>query len=309
MKIKTLVLLCALLPAAAFALNFGLDCWHNNESGNPTHYKWALSSCDMGSYCGLGALIKAAGHDTVSVTAALSANTLAGLDALIMVDPDTPSETASPNYVTTAEADAVEAWVRGGGVLLMLANDAGNCEFTNLNGLSDRFGIHFNSDRATATGDLTGLPVHPFFEGCATIHWVNVCTMALSDSAQAEFSVNSQVLAASTRFGMGRVLAFGDPIWYNEYLNTTDNFRFAQNVVSWLKDPAGQSGVKKSGCILAPDVTSFASVYDISGKRVAEFRTDVQNTVWNVFGLPSGVYVLAAGKKGVLVMKKVIFMR
>jgi hypothetical protein len=267
----TLLLFFALRSAQA--LTFGLDCWHNNESGNPTHYKWALSSCDMGSYCGLGTLIKAAGHDTVSVTTALSANTLSGLDALIIVDPDTPSETASPNYITGPEADAVEAWVRGGGVLLMLANDAGNCEFTNLNGLSDRFGIHFNSDQATATGDLTGLPVHPFFEGCATIHWVNVCTMALSDSAQSEFSMNSQVLAASTRFGMGRVLTFGDPIWYNEYLNTTDNNRFARNVVGWLADTTGPSEVRKAEVLPAQEAPSLVAVYDITGKRVAGFKS------------------------------------
>ncbi len=310
---------------------FALDGWHNNESGSPNHYQWALASCDWGSYCDFGTLIQGMGNDTVTLRQALTADVLATVSVLIIVDPDTPDETASPDYITPTEADAIEGWVKDGGVLLLLANDAGNCEITHLNGLSDRFGIHFNADQASASYDITDLPSHPFFEGCAAIHWVGVCTFTLSDSAQAEFTMDNEVLAASTHFGAGRILAFGDPIWYNEYINTTDNNRFAENVVSWLTAavPGGtyneESGpghnspelvcspnpfsLKTTISITTTGLSAGISIFNLSGKQVSDLKTIKGNYSWDASGLPAGVYIIRAETGKTVLSKKVMLSR
>src|SRR3989339_237251 len=75
--ITSIILLAlAFTSSAADRPLFALDGWHNNESSNPTHYQWALSSCDMGSFCGLGSRVYNIGNDTVTVRQALSADVL-----------------------------------------------------------------------------------------------------------------------------------------------------------------------------------------------------------------------------------------
>src|SRR5690606_11996174 len=59
---------------------------------------------------------------------------------------DTEKETTSPHFMNEAEANEIAKWVRGGGVLVLLANDAGNCEIAKFNTLSQKFGITFNED-------------------------------------------------------------------------------------------------------------------------------------------------------------------
>ena len=43
-----------------------------------------------------------------------------------------------------ASGDVIEAWVKAGGVLILMENDVTNSEFDHFNTMSERFGIHFN---------------------------------------------------------------------------------------------------------------------------------------------------------------------
>ena len=45
-----------------------------------------------------------------------------------------------------SNADVITDWVKAGGVLVMLGNDAGNADLKSLNNLASRFGIRFNED-------------------------------------------------------------------------------------------------------------------------------------------------------------------
>ena len=72
-------------------------------------------------------MLNGLGAETRTVKEPLTQKSLQGIDCLIVVDPDTPKEAASPNLITDAEIEAVAAWVRNGGTLLLLGNDPGNC--------------------------------------------------------------------------------------------------------------------------------------------------------------------------------------
>ena len=59
----------------------------------------------------------------------------------------------NPKYIRSKEADVIEAWVKNGGVLVLMGNDTGNAEFDHLNILANRFGITFEK------GSVGGCPL------------------------------------------------------------------------------------------------------------------------------------------------------
>ena len=59
-----------------------------------------------------------------------------GVDIYIIVDPDTTSKNQSPNYVSVHDVKFWKEWISEGGILLLLANDKPNCEFTHFNQLA-----------------------------------------------------------------------------------------------------------------------------------------------------------------------------
>jgi hypothetical protein len=209
-----------------------LDCFHNNE--NSPHYTWQLTA--MGGYSQLAAIVHQLDADTLSITTALDSAALAEADVLIIVDPDTPAESADPQYISDAEGDALEKWVRAGGRLMLLANNKGNCEFTRFNVLAARFGITFNQDTQAGT-NFGPLPQdNPLFAGCDTVHIKEGCTLTLTDPAEAAFSYGGHALVATATIGTqgGRVFALGDPWVYNEYMGSKDNEACVTNVMRWL---------------------------------------------------------------------------
>ena len=62
----------------------------------------------------------------------------------MLASPDIPVKNPTPNYMDKASGDAIQAWVKAGGVLMLMENDVTNSEFDHFNTLSERFGIHFN---------------------------------------------------------------------------------------------------------------------------------------------------------------------
>lgn len=233
-------------------LTIGLDNWFNNEwkaakdgTTYPYHYLWD-DTADSG-FSQLAAIADALGYARVTLTGRPSPAALAGCDVVVIVDPDTPKETAAPNYMDEPAAAALEAWVRGGGVLLLLANDAGNCELERFNILAGRFGIRFNQDsrhrvagKEYAAGATALFPDHPVFAGVRQIFTKEVCTMALSPPAVPLLAEADTVLIAAARAGRGLVVAVGDPWLYNEYMDNRrlpegfDNALAARNLLSWF---------------------------------------------------------------------------
>jgi unsaturated rhamnogalacturonyl hydrolase len=170
----------------------------------------------------------------------------------IIVDPDTPKETARPNLIEKKEADAIERWVSAGGVLVLMANDKGNCEFERLNTLSDRFGIHFNGDmhmdvvnNQYDSGRVDRFPEHPMFTGVPSAFIKQVSSISVTAPGKELLRSRGVTVMAEASYGKGMVFAVGDPWLYNEYLDNRrlpagyENAPAAEAFIRWICSRAG----------------------------------------------------------------------
>jgi hypothetical protein len=230
----------------------GLDNWYNHETnaktGKPYHYLWTDSA--WSGYSRWGKIFTDKGAKITTI-ARPNAAVLSKINVYIMVDPDTTTENPSPNYITTDDANAIEAWVKKGGVLMILSNDAPNCEFTHLNQLTSRFGFTFDhvtlhpvTDKNFEMGASVNLPDHPIFKGVNKIYIKEVSSLKLSGSAKPIITENGQVLMAEVKVGKGLVVAIGDPWIYNEYIDHDrlpqdfENRKAAENLTGYLLENA-----------------------------------------------------------------------
>jgi len=225
--------------------------WKKNAQGKPVRYHYVWEDTANSGFSDLGSRIAKLGASIDSLCQAPTAELLRRASLYIIVDPDTPVETEAPNYVVPDAIDAVEQWVRSGGVLVLLENDKGNSEFTHFNQLSSRFGITFNEDSrnrvigtAYDTGKFDSFPDHPLFRGVRQIYMKELSTMVLTEPAQPILSDNKDVVIAFARIGKGCVFAVGDPWIYNEYITHRklpapyENYKAAENLFTWLLDQA-----------------------------------------------------------------------
>ncbi len=226
----------------------GLDNWFNRETnaktGNPFHYLW--SDQEFSGYSQWGEIFRSRG----AVLATLkkpTRETLSKINIYIITDPDTTTESKSPNYILPDDIKAIKKWVKKGGVLAILANDAPNCEFTHLNQLASKFGMKFNHvslypviNRDWEMGAVKNLPDHPLFKGVSKIYIKEVSDIELSKNAKAILTENGKVLMAEAGYGNGYVFAIGDPWIYNEYIDhallpeSFENLKAAKNLTDIL---------------------------------------------------------------------------
>jgi unsaturated rhamnogalacturonyl hydrolase len=175
------------------------------------------------------------------------AASLSTINIYIIVDPDTTTESKSPNYILPEDTKEIAQWVKNGGVLALLGNDAPNCEFTHFNQLASLFGITFNHvtlHPVTGTnfemGACKNLPAHPLFKGVTKIYIKEVSDINLSGTAKAILTEDGKVLMAENKYGKGYVFAIGDPWIYNEYIDhdrlpaNFENRKAAENLTDLL---------------------------------------------------------------------------
>ena len=144
-----------------------------------------------------------------------------------------------------ASGDAIEAWVRAGGVLLLFSNDRDNTEFTHFDTLADRFGIHFNPvlshhvvDPDHSTGEVVIPPGTGIFGAGFTAYMKDTSTITVSGPAKALVTDHGDVMIAVSHVGKGAVLGVVDPWFYNEYadgrkMGQYRGFEAAQDVAAW----------------------------------------------------------------------------
>jgi len=226
----------------------GLDNWFNRETntktGQPFHYLW--SDTEWSGYSRWGEIFTSNGAKITTIEKP-SASVLKAIDVYIIVDPDTSTESKSPNYIMSDDIKAIKKWVKKGGVLAVLANDAPNCEFTHLNQLMNNFGMSFNhvtlhpvTGTEFETGASTNLPDHPLFRGVSKIYIKEVSDIRVSGDARAILTENGKVLVAESSYGKGYVFAIGDPWIYNEYIDhdrlpeSFQNRKAAENLTELL---------------------------------------------------------------------------
>jgi unsaturated rhamnogalacturonyl hydrolase len=226
----------------------GLDNWYNREvnakTGTPFHYLWTDTA--FSGYSRWGKIFTSRGAKLTTLEKP-DATVLSTVNIYIIVDPDTTTESKSPNYIMPEEARAIEQWVKNGGVLALLGNDAPNCEFTHFNQLAALFGMTFNHvtlHPVTGTnfemGASKNLPDHPLFKGVSKIYIKEVSDINLKSPAKAILTENGKVLMAECNYGKGYVFAIGDPWIYNEYIDHDrlpagfENRKAAENLTDLL---------------------------------------------------------------------------
>jgi hypothetical protein len=226
----------------------GLDNWYNHETnattGKPFHYLW--TDTENSGYSRWGEIFTSRGANITTIGRP-SAKVLKNIGVYIIVDPDTTTETPYPNYIATGDIKEIKEWVKNGGVLAILANDAPNCEFTHLNMLMREFGMSFNhvtlhpvTGSDYEMGACKDLPDHPLFKGVTKIFIKEVSDINLSGTAKAILTEKGKVLMAENRFGKGYIFAIGDPWIYNEYIDherlpeSFENRKAAENLTDLL---------------------------------------------------------------------------
>lgn len=186
------------------------------------HYKWDDDSNNGFSL--VGHVFEKYGAKLAEVKAKPTLAELSKGQIYFIVSPDIPVKNPTPNYMDKDAGDAIEAWVKQGGVLILMMNDVNNTEFTHFNTLSDRFGIHFNAvDRNLVTGDqfdmgaleipaTTGVFAHAHHA-----YMKEICTITTTGPAKPVYVDKGDTLIAVAKVGKGTVLAIPDPWLYNEY--------------------------------------------------------------------------------------------
>jgi unsaturated rhamnogalacturonyl hydrolase len=211
----------------------------------PFHYLW--EDRQHSGFWWWGNTFRELGARTVTVPTAPTAASLKGLDVYIIVDPDTPKETAAPNYIGEDHIRAITDWVRTGGTLVLLANDSANCELPHFNRLAAQFGMQFLPNSRNLVqgthweqGRINIPPGNPIFPQTRTIYVKELAPIGLSGPAKAVLTNEDYVVMATATVGKGRVFALGDPWLYNEYVDARripaqyENFQAAQELARWL---------------------------------------------------------------------------
>lgn len=246
--LMSLFLFCIVMQSSIAQPVVGLDNWFNRETNaktaKPFHYLW--TDTEFSGYSQWGEIFKNRGAILTTVEKPVAAE-LKKLNVYIIVDPDTTTESKTPNYILPEDIKAIKKWVKKGGVLAILANDAPNCEFSHLNSLMKNFGMTFNhvtlhpvTGRDWEMGASTKLPDHPLFKGVSKIYIKEVSDINLKGTAKSVLSEKGKVLIAENNYGKGYVFAIGDPWIYNEYIDhallpeSFENLKAAKNLTDLL---------------------------------------------------------------------------
>lgn len=231
-----------------------LDAWFNsqqrtNAAGQQEyfHYKW--NDLSNSGFSLLGHLFRSDGISTRTLYRAPTLQNLKQAQFYLIVSPDIPARNPHPNYVQPKDAEQVAAWVRQGGVLILMENDPANADINHLDLLADKFGIHFNDvlfnhvvgediehGRLATSGNLPVLP------GSHIFYMKDTCTISVHSPAVPLVRKDGNIMMAVAKYGKGTVFAVVDPWLYNEYTDghnrnlpsEYDNFTGGRELVRWL---------------------------------------------------------------------------
>jgi unsaturated rhamnogalacturonyl hydrolase len=232
-----------------------LDAWYNSQRRTNAaglseffHYKW--SDLSNSGYALLGHIFQSYGAMKETLYSAPTQSNLAKAQFYIIASPDIPIKNPNPNYMTDHDAEEIAAWVKNGGVLVLMENDAPNADVPHLNLLADRFGIHFDEvlhhhivGEHVEDGRIPVAAGGPVFHHPHTLYMKDTCAISLREPAIALLRDRGDVVMATAKYGRGTVFAAVDPWLYNEYTdgrnnpqiyNQFDNFAGGKELVQWL---------------------------------------------------------------------------
>lgn len=242
----------AALPKPGKGKQVLLDAWFNNEWRKDLygfnarrHYTW--DDTEHGGISLLGNIWQSYGASLATLEKAPTAANLKGSAVYIIIDPDGPKDNKTPNYVSDADAGIIAAWVKAGGVLLLMANDSSNCDLPHFNKLANKFGISFSDKSINMVqgnefemGAVFNNTSNPVFKQTKKMYLKEVSPLQVKPPAQALIKKEGDIIFATAKYGKGTVFAVGDPWLYNEYTDGRkipaefENFTAANELVKWL---------------------------------------------------------------------------
>jgi unsaturated rhamnogalacturonyl hydrolase len=235
-----------------------LDAWFNSQTRKNAagqtelfHYKWDDDS--NSGFAFFGRAFQRYGVNLATETTAPTMADLSRAQIYVIASPDIPVRNPTPHYMDKASGDAIQAWVKAGGVLILMENDVTNSEFDHFNTMSERFGIHFNPvirNKVDADKWEMGTVMIPagtgVFEHPHKAYLKEICTIKVSGPAKAVLTDQGDVLMAVAKYGKGTVLAVTDPWVYNEYVDRRnrlpvdyDGFAAAIDLAGWAVRASG----------------------------------------------------------------------
>lgn len=239
-----------------------MDAWFNgqqrtNAAGHEEsfHYKW--NDMSNSGFSTLGHVFRSYGVSTATLDRAPTLQNLKQAQFYIIASPDIPSKNPHPNYVQPKDVNEVAAWVKQGGVLVLMENDPANADFEHFNQMADRFGLHFNNVVANhvvgediGSGRLAVSGSTPVFPGSHIFYMKDTCTLSVKGTAVPLVRNGENIMMATVKYGRGTVFAVVDPWLYNEYTDghnrnlppIYDNLFGANSLVRWLVQQSPASG-------------------------------------------------------------------
>ncbi|WP_336210367.1 DUF6421 family protein [Nonomuraea sp. LPB2021202275-12-8] len=257
------------------------------EAINPAHP-------DDNSYARAAGLLRHLGHTVTAHTeGSIDAGTLQEQDVLVIAHPsgqrwERTTGQGSPVF-SPAELDAVEAFVSGGGGLVVLAEEEQDKYGNNLAELLARFGVGVEhatvrdprhahrgvatwvlAERATSDGLLAGVRAACFYRsGVLTADASATVLFATSPDADPA----GAPLAVALRYGRGRVVVFADSdLFGDDSIDDHDHRRLWGNVITWAaRVPAHDrvAGAREPSVAAQPKAALFAELK----AAVEELRT------------------------------------
>ncbi len=229
-----------------------VDAWFNSQKRADAfgvqdyfHYKWNDESND--GYSLLGHVFHNFGAQTKTLYAEPTVAALQQAQVYIIASPDTLAKNPNPHYVSSEDGAQIAEWVKGGGVLVLLANDPANTDLEHFNLIADRFGVHFNLvlrkhvlGHEYEMGKLSIPGGGPIFHDPHTLFMKDVCNISVQAPAVSAFEDNEGILMATAKYGKGTVFATVDPWLYNEYTDGRklpapyDNYAGGKELVRWI---------------------------------------------------------------------------
>ena len=229
-----------------------VDAWYNsqtrkNAAGQTVlfHYKW--DDYSNSGFSLLGNIFRTHGLKTKTLAAAPTIDNLKNARFYVIASPDNPSKTPDPHYMNAGDARQIAAWVKQGGVLVMMENDPDNADIAHFDVLADMFGLHFNNvlthhvigdQIAMGRMDITD-PQMPFTSP-HVLYMKDTCSLSLTNSASPLLEWKGDTLMGVAHYGKGTAVAVTDPWLYNEYTDGRklppeyDNFAAGREFVRWL---------------------------------------------------------------------------
>jgi unsaturated rhamnogalacturonyl hydrolase len=228
-----------------------VDAWFNSQTRQNAagqtesfHYKWQDASNSGFSF--FGHAFRSYGANTETLAAAPTLAALKKAQIYIIASPDIPSKNPNPHYVVPEDVREMVAWVKQGGVLVLMHNDVNNTEYAHFNKLAEAFGVHFNPvdnnlvpGKDEEMGKLLIPAGNPIFTP-KKIFMKEIDSITATAPAQSTMTWQGNTVMAVAKVGNGTVYAVVDPWLYNEYTDgrklTMDfeNYPAARELARWL---------------------------------------------------------------------------